>query len=92
MRAELLGVSSFWICVRDLVVDSMRSTGACTTELVDRDPSEDLVIGPGVAVCPIMQLLIDPRQQCYRGIIESICQGLRLGGLLQVVAYSVITS
>jgi len=61
VRADLLRISNlFRIRMHGLVVNSMRSTGTSMTELVDRDPGEDLVIGPGVGICPVMQLLIDP--------------------------------
>jgi len=55
VSVDLLRISILLrICVHGLVVDPMRSTGARTTELVDCDPGEDLVIGPGIGICPIM--------------------------------------
>lgn len=94
VSADLLRIGILFrrICMHGLVVDSMRSTGASTTELVDRYPGEDLVVGPGVGICPVVQLLIDPCEQCYRGVIKRVGQRLRLGGLLDIIAYSGVNS
>lgn len=73
VRADLLRIRTpLRIRMHGLVVDPMRSSRAGTTELVDRDPGEDLVVGPGVRICPVMQLLVDPCEQGYRGVVERV--------------------
>ena len=43
-----------------LVVDPDAGGRARGRELVDGDPGEDLVGSPGVLVCPIVELFVDP--------------------------------
>ena len=43
-----------------LVVDSEAGGGAGVREEIDRYPGEDLVVGPGVGVRPVVEFLIYP--------------------------------
>ncbi len=42
------------------VVNPEGGGGASGGEVVDGDPGEDFVRGPGVVVCPIVQFLVYP--------------------------------
>jgi hypothetical protein len=55
-------------------------------EPVDRDPGADFVGRPGVAVRPVVQLLVDPREQRDGRVGERVAECLRLGRLLGAVA------
>ena len=68
-----------------LVVDAQTSCGASGGEVVDRDPGEDLVVGPGVSVRPVVQLFVDPGEQADGTVSEGIAEGLGFGALLQSV-------
>lgn len=68
------------------IVDPQRSGRPRGGEEVDRHPSEHLVIRPGIPVRPIVQFLVDPRQQGDGGVGQRVAEGLRLGGLLGAVA------
>jgi hypothetical protein len=46
-----------------LIVDPSRSIRSRTTESIDRDPSEDLVVRPGLHVAPVVQFLVDPDEE-----------------------------
>lgn len=55
VRADLLRISTLLrIRMHGLIIDPMRSTRTSTAELVDRDPGEDLAVGPGVGICPVV--------------------------------------
>ena len=68
------------------VVDVAGGSRAGAAELVDADPGEDFVVGPGVGVSPVVELLVDPGEQGDRGVVESKADRARLAGLEEVVA------
>ena len=68
------------------VVDPHVRRGACRAEPVDRDPGAHFVGRPGICVGPVVQLLVDPRQQGHRGVGEGVAERLRLGLLFRTVA------
>ena len=72
--------------VRALVVDARGRGGAGGAEPVDAHPGADLVVGPGIAVGPVVQLLVDPRQQRGGRVCEGVADCLRLRRLLVAVA------
>lgn len=47
---------------------------------------QDLVVRPWVVIRPIVQLLIDPRQQGDRAVVQSVAKCLWLGALLDTVS------
>lgn len=71
-----------------LEIDTHTGGGSRARELVDGDPREDLVVGPGVGVGPVVQLLVDPREQPQGGVGEGEAERGRLGALLGAVAVS----
>lgn len=72
--------------VVDLVVDAHAGGGAGGGEVVERDPGEDLVVGPGVGVGPVVEFLVDPGQEGGGAVGEGVAEGLGLGALDRVVA------
>ncbi len=49
--------------VSHFVVDPRAGRGPGGREPVDRDPGQDLVVGPGVRVGPVVELFVDPGEQ-----------------------------
>jgi hypothetical protein len=72
--------------VPGLVVDALAGRRPRGREPVDADPRQDLVVRPRVAVRPVVQLLVDPRQQADRAVGHAVADRLRLRALLHVVA------
>lgn len=72
--------------VVDLVVDAHAGGGAGGGEVVERDPGEDLVVGPGVGVGPVVEFLVDPGEEGGGAVGEGVAEGLGLGALDLVVA------
>lgn len=72
--------------VHDLVVNAHRGRGTGAREIIHRHPGEDLVVGPRIRVGPIVQLLVDPREQGDGRIVEAVRERLGLGRLLEKVA------
>ena len=70
------------------IIDAQGSRGARSAVPVDGDPGQDLVVGPGVTVRPIVEFLVHPCQQADGGVGERVAQCLRFGGLLQSVTAS----
>ena len=69
-----------------LVVDALTGGGPGGAEPVDADPGKDLVVGPGVAVGPVVQFLVEPREQADGGVGDGIADRLGFGALLEIVA------
>lgn len=72
-----------------LVVDERSGGGPGGREPVDGNPSQDLVVGPGVRVRPIMELLVDPGEEGDRAIVQGVADCLGFGGLFGEVAAAV---
>ena len=74
-------------CMRaeELVVEPPAGGRAGRAEPVDRDPGAHLVVGPGVVVSPLAQLLVDPGEQTGGAVSEAVPQGLRARALDRVV-------
>ncbi len=72
--------------VGGFVIDAETSRGPRSGELVDRDPSQDLVGGPGAVVRPVVEFFVDPGEQASGAGGEGVAEGLRFGGLLGAVA------
>lgn len=70
----------------DLVIDAARGRRPRDAEPVHADPGADLFGRPRVRVRPVVEFLVDPRQQRDGAVRESVAQRLRLGRLQQVVA------
>ena len=68
------------------VVDALAGGGAGGAEPVDADPGQDLVVGPGVAVAPVVQLLVEPGEQADGRVGDGVADRLGFGALLEVVA------
>jgi hypothetical protein len=49
--------------VHIFAIDTMRGAGSGTAELVDADPGQNLIVGPGIAVGPVVEFLVDPGEQ-----------------------------
>ncbi len=49
--------------VSHFVVDPRVGCRPGGREPVDRDPSQDLVVGPGVLVGPVVEFFVDPGEQ-----------------------------
>ena len=45
------------------VVDADAGGGAGGGEEIERDPGQDLVRGPGVRICPVVEFLVDPGEE-----------------------------
>lgn len=69
-----------------LVIDPQARARASSAEVVDADPSADLIVGPVVAIRPIVELFIHPCEESHGAVGERVGEGLRLGGLLGAVA------
>ena len=72
--------------VVDFVVDAHVGGGAGGGEVVEGDPGEDLVVGPGVGVGPVVELFVDPGEQGGGAVGEGIAEGLGFRALDLVVA------
>ena len=70
------------------VINSLWCTWSCSTELVDADPGQNFLDIPGIVVCPIMQLVVNPSQKRDRGVFERVGKSLRSGRLFQIISYS----
>lgn len=70
--------------VLGLVVDAHAGRRARRRELVHAHPGEHLVVGPGVPVGPVVQLLVHPGQE-GDGVGERDANGGRARALLRVV-------
>jgi hypothetical protein len=68
------------------IVDPSRSTRSRTTESIDRDPSVDLVVHPGLLVSPAVQFPVDPGEEGCGARVESVGESLGLGLLKEIVA------
>ena len=68
------------------VVDAEAGGWAGSREPVYADPGQDLVVGPGVVVGPVMELLIYPCEQTNGAVCDRVTWGLWLGGLDGAVA------
>ncbi len=68
-----------------VVVDVACRCWAYFREVVDANPSQDLVVDPIIVVRPIVKLLVDSCQQTNRAIHHKIVDDLRLCGLLPIV-------
>ena len=68
-----------------LVVDALGGGWPRGGEIVDRDPGEDLVVGPGVRVAPVAELLVDPGEEADGGVGEGEGDGERFRGQNAVV-------
>lgn len=69
-----------------LVVNSATSRRTRCRKPIDTHPSQYLIIRPGVAVCPIVEFLIDPGKEGDGAVVETVAEGLRFGGLELVIA------
>nr|POE65110.1 hypothetical protein CFP56_34778 [Quercus suber] len=56
-----------------------------SAEPVDADPRADLVVGPGVVVGPVVQLLVQPGEQGDGAVGQRVAGRLRLGRLQRAV-------
>lgn len=65
--------------------DILRSRRTRIREIVNAYPRKYLVRFPGIVVCPIMKLFVDPSQQADGAVIHAVADGLRLCRLLSVV-------
>ena len=72
--------------MHNLVVDHMRRPRPSSAEGVNAHPRENLVLRPRVRIRPVVHLLVDPRQQRNRAVVQRVRQRLRLRRLLGVVA------
>jgi len=73
-------------CVLRLVVDPRACSRPSGREPVDRNLCQDFIVGPRVAVGPVVELLVDPCQQPHRRVCEG-CSNRRWSGcLFDVVA------
>lgn len=71
MRYESLGrATSILRVMEGFVVDADTGSRASGGEEVDGHPGEDLVIRPGITICPIVQLFIDPGQEANGAVCE----------------------
>lgn len=75
--------------ILDFVVYSRVGCRSCGGELVDRYPCKDFVVGPGIAVGPVVELLVDPGEESYGGVGERYTDGGGFGALQGVVAEGV---
>ena len=73
--------------VSSLIVYTQTRCWSGIGEVIDGHPSQDLVVGPRVVVCPIVQLLIDPCQQTYRRVVQSVTCRLRFRCLDGAITY-----
>ena len=71
--------------VHDFVVYPARSARTSTAKLIYTQPRQNLVVGPWIIVRPVVELLVDPRDQRNRRVAESVGDRLRFGTLQYVV-------
>lgn len=67
------------------VVDSHTGGWASAAEVIYRHPGENFLVAPGVLVCPVVQFLVDPREQSYGGVVQRVADGLRLRALQDAI-------
>jgi len=72
--------------MRRFVVNPETGCGSGTREPVDAYPCQDLVVRPGIGVCPVVQLFEEPSEEAYRRVAETVAEGLRFCGLFDTVA------
>ena len=72
--------------VERFVIDAEIGGDAGGAEPVDGDPGQDLVVGPGVGVGPVVQLFVDPGQEADGAVREGVAECLRFGLLFPTVA------
>ena len=68
------------------VVDARAGGRTGYGEEVDGDPGEDLVGGPGVGVCPVVEFFVDPGEEGEGAVVEAVAEGLGFRALDFVVA------
>lgn len=68
-----------------MIYPATRGRSSCR-EPINRYPGQNLVISPGIAIGPIMQLFVDPSEQCDWTIFKCITNRLRFSGLQEIVA------
>jgi len=72
--------------VLGLVVDALAGCRPGGGEPVDGDPGQDLVVGPCVAVGPVVEFLVDPGEEADRAVGHAVANCLGFRRLLLVVA------
>ena len=72
------------------VIDPDTRCGSGFRKPVDRYPGQNLVVGPPVAVGPVVQLFENPGQEGGRTVSECIADGLGFGALKEVVSITLI--
>ena len=86
--ADLTRIRAFCRGMHHLVINPLGCTRSCPTELVDADPSQSFLDIPRIVVRPIVQLIVNPRQERDGGVFERVGEGLRSGRLFQIIACS----
>ncbi|KAI7498776.1 hypothetical protein KC357_g154 [Hortaea werneckii] len=79
--ASLSGMDGF-------VVNPQARRWTGCAEVVDGYPGQNLVVCPGVGICPIVKLFQHPRQQTDWTVCQTIAKRLRLSALLETVTRS----
>lgn len=70
-----------WPAAAQFMIDPATGRGPGSAEPINADPGADLLIGPGIPVRPVMELLVDPAEQTYRAVGQAVAQGLGFGRL-----------
>ena len=60
------------VAVNRFVIDAQTSCRAGGGMPVDGHPSEDFVVGPGVLVDPVVELLVDPCEEAGGAVGEGV--------------------
>ena len=68
-----------------LVVDPRAGCWSGDGKPIDGNPGEDLVVGPGIIVSPVVEFFVDPGEESDGTVVETVTEGLGLRGLLLVV-------
>lgn len=76
--------------VRCFVIDSQTCGRTSSGEPVNTDPCKYLIVCPGIFIRPVVQLFVDPGEQCYRAVGEGVSKRLGLGALEKSVACALI--
>lgn len=74
-----------------LVIDPSTSSRSRGGEVVDRYPCEDLIVGPGEGVSPVVELLVDPGKEGDGAVVETVSKRLWFCGLEFVIAEAFFT-
>ncbi len=64
-----------------LIIEIQARRGTGDGEVVDADPGQDLGVGPGVIVSPVVQLFVEPGEEARGAGGKAVGQGEGSGGL-----------